>query len=163
MGKKVFTNIVWMLTTGVYCALGAAVYFLWSPCCSLFKYFFVLSYHVSVTFWVQCCVVYSGLIYVICVCLRIVVSTYIVLCFSSSCEPYVASFSGLSMFDCLFGILWRLFMVKISIHQCFFFSSFKAILFFECICIYFRSDVWWRAMDTGCCLVSFYGHVILDT
>ena len=62
------------------------------------------------------------------------------LCFSSSCGPYVASFSGLSMFDCLFGILLRLFMVKISIHQCFF-SSFKAILFFECICIYFRSDV----------------------
>jgi hypothetical protein len=28
MGKKVFTNIVWMLTTGVSCALGAAVYLL---------------------------------------------------------------------------------------------------------------------------------------
>ena len=27
MGKKVFTNIVWMLTTGVSCALGAAVYY----------------------------------------------------------------------------------------------------------------------------------------
>jgi hypothetical protein len=27
MGKKVFTNIVSMLTTGVSCALGAAVYF----------------------------------------------------------------------------------------------------------------------------------------
>jgi len=27
MGKKLFTNIVWMLTTGVSCALGAAVYF----------------------------------------------------------------------------------------------------------------------------------------
>jgi hypothetical protein len=26
MGKKIFTNIVWMLTTGVSCALGAAVY-----------------------------------------------------------------------------------------------------------------------------------------
>ena len=26
MGKKVFTNIVWMLTTGVSCALGAVVY-----------------------------------------------------------------------------------------------------------------------------------------
>jgi hypothetical protein len=62
MGKKVFTNIVWMLTTGVYCALGAAVYFLWSPCCSFFKYFFVLSYHVSVTFWVQCCDVDSDFV-----------------------------------------------------------------------------------------------------
>ena len=30
MGKKVFTNIVWMLTTGVSCALGAAVYFRFS-------------------------------------------------------------------------------------------------------------------------------------
>jgi hypothetical protein len=27
MGKKVFTNIVSMLTTGVSCALGAAVYY----------------------------------------------------------------------------------------------------------------------------------------
>jgi hypothetical protein len=26
-------------------------------------------------------------------------------CFSSSCVPYVASFSGLSIFDCPFGIL----------------------------------------------------------
>ena len=31
MGKKVFTNIVWMLTTGVSCALGAAVYLNSSP------------------------------------------------------------------------------------------------------------------------------------
>jgi len=41
--------------------------------------------------------------------LRVVVSnTYRVmflLCFSSSCVPYVASFSGLSIFDCPFGIL----------------------------------------------------------
>ena len=45
----------------------------------------------------------SCLIYVICVCLRIVVSnTYCVvflLCLFSSCVPYVASFSGLSIFD----------------------------------------------------------------
>jgi len=42
------------------------------------------------------------------VCLRIVVSnTYCVLylfCMSSSCVPYVASFSGLSIFDCPFLI-----------------------------------------------------------
>jgi hypothetical protein len=41
----------------------------------------------------------SRLIYVICICLCIVLSnTYCVvflLCFSSSCVPYVASFSGL--------------------------------------------------------------------
>ena len=36
MGKKVFTNIVCMLTTGVSCALGAAVYsFNVSPCVEL--------------------------------------------------------------------------------------------------------------------------------
>ena len=54
----------------------------------------------------------SCLIYVICVHLRIVVSNaYCVVflfCFSSSCVPYVASFSGLSIFDCPFGILLRL-------------------------------------------------------
>ena len=51
----------------------------------------------------------SCLIDVICVCLRIVVSnTYCVVflfCFSSSCVPYVASLSGLSIFDCPFGFL----------------------------------------------------------
>jgi hypothetical protein len=49
------------------------------------------------------------MIYVICVCLLIVVSnTYwvaVLFCFSSSSVPYVASFSGFSIFDCLFGIL----------------------------------------------------------
>ena len=52
-------------------------------------------------------------IYVICVCLRIVVSnTYCVVClvcFSSSCVHYVASVFGLSIFDCPFRILERLF------------------------------------------------------
>ena len=51
----------------------------------------------------------SYLLYVICVCLRIMVSnTYRVVflfCFSSSCVPCVASFSELSIFDCPFGIL----------------------------------------------------------
>ena len=43
----------------------------------------------------------------ICVCLCIVVSNiYCVFnCFSSSCVPYVASFSGLSIHDCPFGLL----------------------------------------------------------
>ena len=49
------------------------------------------------------------LIYITCVCLRIVMcNTYCVVflfCFFSSCVPYVASFSGLSIFDCPFGIL----------------------------------------------------------
>ena len=33
------------------------------------------------------------------------------LCFTSFCVPYVASFAGLSIFDCPFGILWRLFVL----------------------------------------------------
>ena len=45
----------------------------------------------------------------ICVCLRVVVSsTYCVLfwfCLPSSCVLYVSSFSGLSIFECSFGIL----------------------------------------------------------
>ena len=55
----------------------------------------------------------SCLIYIICVCLCIVVSnTYhvvLLVCFSLSCVPYVASFSGLSICDCPFDILLRLF------------------------------------------------------
>jgi hypothetical protein len=51
----------------------------------------------------------SCIIYVICVCLCIVVSsTYCVvflLCFSQSCSIYVASSTGLSIFDCPFVIL----------------------------------------------------------
>ena len=47
--------------------------------------------------------------YIIWVCIRIMVSnTYCVvslLCFPSSCVPYVASFSGLSIVYCPFGIL----------------------------------------------------------
>ena len=47
--------------------------------------------------------------YVICVCLRIVLSNtccvVFLICFSSSCISYVASFSGLSIFDCPFGTL----------------------------------------------------------
>ena len=46
--------------------------------------------------------------YVVCVYLRIVVFNNAVLFlfyFSSSCLPYVASFSGLSIFDGPFGIL----------------------------------------------------------
>ena len=49
---------------------------------------------------------------VMCVCLCIVISyTYCVvflLCLSSSCVPYVANVSGLSICDCPFGILKRL-------------------------------------------------------
>ena len=54
----------------------------------------------------------SCLIYVICVCLAIAVSNkYCVVflfCFSSSCVTCAVSFSGLSNFDCHFGILYHL-------------------------------------------------------
>ena len=49
------------------------------------------------------------MIYVICAYLHTVVfKTYYVVvlfCLSSPCVPYVASFSGLSIFDCPIGIL----------------------------------------------------------
>ncbi len=49
------------------------------------------------------------IIYIIFVCIHVVVSNiYCVVslfCLSSSCVPYVASFSGLFIFDCPFGIL----------------------------------------------------------
>jgi len=55
------------------------------------------------------CLFVACLIYVICVCLRIVVpNTYCVVflfCFISSCVPHIVSFSGLSIFDCPFDIL----------------------------------------------------------
>jgi len=45
----------------------------------------------------------------VCVSLRVVLSSrycvVFLLCFSSSYVPYVASFSGLFIFDCPFGIL----------------------------------------------------------
>ena len=51
--------------------------------------------------------------YVMCVCLHIVVSNaycvVFLLCLSSSCISYVAILSGLSIFDCPFGILPCLF------------------------------------------------------
>ena len=51
----------------------------------------------------------SFLIYLICVYLRIVVfNTYCVVFLfwlPLSCVPYFASFSGLSIFDCPFGVL----------------------------------------------------------
>jgi hypothetical protein len=100
------------------------------PCCSSFQCF-VLSYYVSlhsefrvvmsvtisalkrysVRLYLQlfvgglmsylrylCLFVYSGIQHILC-------CVVFLLCFSSSCVPFVASFSGLSFFDCPFGIL----------------------------------------------------------
>jgi len=62
-----------------------------------------LGFDFDIAFYIQ------KLIYVICVFLCIAVSNiYCVVflfCVSSSCVPYVASFSGLFMLDYLFGIL----------------------------------------------------------
>ena len=56
----------------------------------------------------------SYLIYVICVCVYIVVSTtycvVFLLCLSSSCVPYVASFSGLFIFEYAFGLFIYIYM-----------------------------------------------------
>jgi hypothetical protein len=47
-----------------------------------------------------------------CICLCVVVSgsccVVFLFCFSSSCLPYVASLSGLPIFDCPFGVPWHL-------------------------------------------------------
>ena len=44
--------------------------------------------------------------------------THILLCFSSSCVPYGAGFSGLSIFDCPFGIFQRLCSKSTNILYC---------------------------------------------
>jgi hypothetical protein len=53
-------------------------------CCVSFLFVFVL------------CFVYGGVQHILC---------YLLLCLSSSCVAYVSNFSGLSIFDCPFGIL----------------------------------------------------------
>jgi hypothetical protein len=61
---------------------------------------------------------------VFCVCLCIMVSnTYRVVflfCFSSSCLPYVASFSELSIFDCVLGIPLRFIQIWTNKYNPFF-------------------------------------------
>ena len=42
-----------------------------------------------------CLLAHSGVQHILC---------YVLFCFSSSCVPYVVSFSELSFFDCHFGI-----------------------------------------------------------
>ena len=80
-------------------------------CCAFVLFFFVLC--------TLCC-------QFLCVFLRPVYPMLSVsLCFSSSCVPYVASFSGLSYFGCPFSILWCLFtfdemiMIMIKIYVIF--------------------------------------------
>ena len=103
----------------------------WGPCCSWFKfllcpmmYLYVLNSALwnmlrflhekqfSVRLYPQLFPRDSRLIFVICVCVHIVVSNiYCVVCmfcFSWSCVLYITVFSGLSMFDCTFGILYLL-------------------------------------------------------
>ena len=94
-------------------------FFWWDPCCSSFYFFCVVLLRVYVLSSVLGCplrfphvwlvFISSCFIYVICVCLRIVVSNIycvvVLFCLSSSCVPNVASFSGLLIFDCPFAIL----------------------------------------------------------
>ena len=90
--------------------------------------FFCLILLCVFTFWVPCCDVRydlriktmfgSSLPQVVCRRVHVLFTLFVVsnphcvvflFCFSSSCVPYVASFSGLSIFDCPFDILWHLF------------------------------------------------------
>ena len=86
----------------VSCVILLYVYF---PCCDVY-YNFRIKKRCSVGIYLQLFVVGSCLIYMYVICVRIVVSiTYCVVflfCFSSSSVPCVASFSGLSIFDCPF-------------------------------------------------------------
>ena len=73
------------------------------------RYDFHIKTDVRFVFASNCLQESSSLFYNISLCLRLVVSnTYCVvflLCLSSSCVPYVAGFSGLSICYCPFGIL----------------------------------------------------------
>ena len=61
------------------------------------------------------CLIYVLFVFCFVLFLRIVVANTCCVvfsfCFSLSCVPYVSSFSGLLLFDCPFGILWRLFVL----------------------------------------------------
>jgi hypothetical protein len=78
-------------------------------------------------------------------CFRIMVpNTYCVvflLSFSSSCVPYVVSFSGLSICNCPLGILVCLF------------TQIHAFLCFEKFCIYMKYSykIMWRILFAGLC------------
>ena len=74
----------------------------------------------------------------------VVSNTYSVVflfCLSSSCVPYVASFSGLSICNCPFGNLVRLF------------TQIYAFLCFEKFCIYMKYSykIMWRIPFAGLC------------
>ena len=90
----------------------------WVPCCSSFLVFFVLSYYVSlrsefrvvmslpISTWKRCSIRLHLHLFVgkHMSCLRylsLLADSVFLLCFSSSCVPYVASFSGLSFSDYL--------------------------------------------------------------
>ena len=96
--------------TGVYMVIilvwGSCCSFFWVPYCDV-RYDFRID-DVQFVFTSSCLWEGSCFIYVICVCLRILVSnTYcavFLFCLSSSCVPYVASFS----LDCPFFILYSL-------------------------------------------------------
>ena len=53
--------------------------------------------------WAYLMFAHSGVLHILC--------CVILSCFTSSCVSYVGSFSGLSIFDCPFCILWRLLIV----------------------------------------------------
>jgi hypothetical protein len=119
--------------------------FWWNLCCSSFYFSVVVALVFVLTIWVPCCDVRydfrigtmfgSYLPPVICGCFRIVVSNtyYVVFVFglSSSRVPNVDSFSGLSIFDCPFGILQRLFQ----------FMLMERVFSYMCLCLKYTSGV----------------------
>jgi len=87
----------------VLCVVLLCVFTLRVPCCDV-RYDVLIKTMFGSSLSPVVCKRVSCFIYVICVCLRIVMSnTYCVMflfCVSLSCVPYVASFSGFSIVDC---------------------------------------------------------------
>ena len=87
---------------------------IWCPTHIVFCFVFLRLVYPMLTVSLDCfCFVFLRLVYpMLSVSLGCVVFLF---CFSSSCVPYVDSFSELSFFYCPIGILWRLFTEFLTI------------------------------------------------
>ena len=77
----------------------------------------------------------------------------LLLCLSSSCAPYVASISVLSIFDSPSGILQRLFQ----------FMLVKKVIVYTCLCVQYKLGVITLTLARGvqhisCCVCVLFCH-----
>jgi len=106
-----FTYLYWTENNYIFCKSYKISRLVAEKIMFLILHLISLVFRILSYFFVACILCLSCLIYIICVCLHIVVSnTYCVVFLS--CVPNVASFSGLSILDCPFGLLWHLFQFK---------------------------------------------------